>query len=322
VSTDDLTADELADHDEVGVNALTVYLRIETFYEFAKILLNRLARLIPYYFGHADGVPLSKHRQLPRALPAFAGQKGLTLPQALTDQADELQRRISDYRDKTITHGHSPRTYRGTAIYLNTGEAMISTHRLYPERAADAPRQSETPGPPTRRASRAPLAPRSPRRSRGTDAAGGRDVRPAPHGHAAAAGVAPGALQARAGHADLGRLSATSTSRECSSARRLSSPRRACSAPRPSISRRWRTALARSPRGRVDAAPVGRQQAPVLAVGTDTPQAVPLGRAPLTRQKRDLRAVGRPLGACVAPRRHRERPPVSAADGLRPEVAF
>jgi hypothetical protein len=53
--------------------------------------------------------------------------------------------RISDYSDKTITHSHSPRTYRGTAICLNTGEAMISTHRLYPERAADAPRQSETP---------------------------------------------------------------------------------------------------------------------------------------------------------------------------------
>jgi hypothetical protein len=143
--TDDLTADELALHDEVGVNGLTVYLRIETFYVFAKILLDRLARLIPHYFGHADGVPLSKHRQLPTALPAFAERKGLTLPPALTEQADELQRRISDYRDKTITHGHSPRTYRGTALSLNTGEAMISTHRLYPERAADAPRQSETP---------------------------------------------------------------------------------------------------------------------------------------------------------------------------------
>jgi hypothetical protein len=145
VSTDDLTPDELELRNEVAVNGLTVYLRIETFYEFAKILLNRLARLVPHYFGHADGVALRKHRQLPMALPAFAEQKELELPAALIEQADELQHRISDYRDKTITHGHSPRTYRGTAIELSTGEAMISTHRLYPERRADAPRQSETP---------------------------------------------------------------------------------------------------------------------------------------------------------------------------------
>lgn len=140
-----MTAEELELHDEVGEDALRLYLRIETFYLFAKVLLDRLARLIPHYFGHADGVKLSKHSGLKHALPAFAEQKGLTLPARLTDKVDELQRRISDYRDKTIAHGHSPRTYRRTAIYLSSGEAMISTHRLYSEAETDAPRQSETP---------------------------------------------------------------------------------------------------------------------------------------------------------------------------------
>jgi hypothetical protein len=140
-----MTADELELHDEVGLSGLKVYLRIETFYLFAKILLDRLARLVPHYFGHGHGVKLSKHSQLKDALPAFAEQKGLALPPQLLDRIDELTRRISDYRNKTITHGHSPRTYRGTAIYLNTGEAMISTHRLYPVDASDAAQQSETP---------------------------------------------------------------------------------------------------------------------------------------------------------------------------------
>jgi hypothetical protein len=147
VSTDDLTAEELELHHEVGVNGLTVYLRIEAFYVFAKILLDRLARLIPHYFGHADYVRLSKHRHLPEALPAFAEQKGLTLSPELTERVVELQRRISDYRDKTITHGHSPRTYRGTAIELGTGEAMISTQRVYPvnENETEMGLRSETP---------------------------------------------------------------------------------------------------------------------------------------------------------------------------------
>jgi hypothetical protein len=78
VSTDDLTADELALHDEVGVNALTVYLRIETFYEFAKILLNRLARLIPHYFGHADGVQLSRPMSYSSASPTTATRRSRT----------------------------------------------------------------------------------------------------------------------------------------------------------------------------------------------------------------------------------------------------
>ena len=145
LSTDDLTAEELELHGEVGVNGLTVYLRIETFYVFAKILLDRLARLIPHYFGHADYVPLSKHRQLPGTLPAFAEQKGLTLSPELAERVVELQRRISDYRDKTITHGHSPRTYRGTALELSTGEAMISTQRVYPVNETEMGLRSETP---------------------------------------------------------------------------------------------------------------------------------------------------------------------------------
>lgn len=42
-SPEEMTAEELELHDEVGVDGLRVYLRIDTFYVFAKILLDKLA---------------------------------------------------------------------------------------------------------------------------------------------------------------------------------------------------------------------------------------------------------------------------------------
>jgi hypothetical protein len=122
-----------------------LYLRVETFYLFAKILLDQLAAFIPYYFGPGRGVKLSKHSQLKAALPVLAEQKCISLPDSLTARIDELTRRISVYRDWNITHGHSPRTFQGMVIDLATGEAKVSTHRLYPRDAAETGQDSETP---------------------------------------------------------------------------------------------------------------------------------------------------------------------------------
>jgi hypothetical protein len=144
-SDHETTAEERELLDALGLASLRVYLRIETFYVFAKILLDRLAAFIPHYFGEARGVGLSKHSKLEEALPRFAEQKGLTLAPSLTERVAELTRRVSDYRDKRITHDHSPRTSRGTAYDLGTGEAMIYTYRLYPARPEDESVRSETP---------------------------------------------------------------------------------------------------------------------------------------------------------------------------------
>jgi hypothetical protein len=122
-----------------------LYLRVETFYLFAKILLDQLAAFVPYYLGPGRGVKLSKHSQLKAALPVLAEQKSLSIPDSLAARIDELTRRISDYRDWHITHGHSPRRFRGMVIDLATGEATVSTHRLYPRDAAETGQDSETP---------------------------------------------------------------------------------------------------------------------------------------------------------------------------------
>jgi hypothetical protein len=144
-SDHEVTAEERELLDAQGLASLRVFLRIETFYVFAKILLDRLAAFIPYYFGPAHDVRLSRHSKVEEALPRFAEQKGLTLAPSLTERVAELTRRVSDYRDKRITHDHSPRTSRGTAYDLGTGEAMIYTYRMYPARPEDASFRSETP---------------------------------------------------------------------------------------------------------------------------------------------------------------------------------
>lgn len=144
----EVTPEEEALEDELGVLSLIVYLRIETFYVFAKILLDKLARLIPHYLGQAQGVGIQRHSTLTEneALVRFAKAKDLApVPPSLTALIDGLSSRISKYRNQSITHAYSPRAMRGTAYSHETGETMISTHRLYPRDASDTSTFSETP---------------------------------------------------------------------------------------------------------------------------------------------------------------------------------
>jgi hypothetical protein len=122
-----------------------VHLRIETFYLFAKILLDKLARLFPNYFGQGQGVRLRKHSQLKKALPKFAQEKGLTIPPTLTGRIDELSDRIAVYRDHSIVHAHDPRLHRSTAYDLETGEVSIATGTLPSRGGAGTGSKSETP---------------------------------------------------------------------------------------------------------------------------------------------------------------------------------
>ena len=126
---------------------LVLHLRIETFYLFAKILLDKLARLLPHYFGSARGVKLSGHSSLVGgALPRFASALGLApVPASLTALIDDLGRRVSDYRDRSITHAYSPRTFRGTTFELVGRDAAILTGTLYPRSESETSTTSETP---------------------------------------------------------------------------------------------------------------------------------------------------------------------------------
>jgi hypothetical protein len=109
-----------------------VHLEIESFYLFAKILLDELAHAIENYFGPARGLSLDSHDDLAKSLRAYAAAKGLTIPEEFEKSVSDLRQRISDFRDQQIAHEKSPRTMRGTT-WDTTGEVMLATNRLYPK---------------------------------------------------------------------------------------------------------------------------------------------------------------------------------------------
>ena len=126
-----------------------VHFEIESFYVFAKTLLDRIAMNFQYLFGppRARGIPIGSHHQLIDHLAAYAEDRGLLLvPAELLPKAVQLQARISDYRDDEITHANNPRVTKGMSIVA--GFTRIHLGRLLPtphELAQNEVTQSATP---------------------------------------------------------------------------------------------------------------------------------------------------------------------------------
>lgn len=88
-------------------------LQIETFYMFAKILLDRIALLIQQHFGPARRLPLTSHDKLVKNLRRYAESHNFGLPSDFLQQAETLKVRISDFRDKNIQHRAWPHVSDG-----------------------------------------------------------------------------------------------------------------------------------------------------------------------------------------------------------------
>lgn len=91
-----------------------IQLEIETFYLFAKILLDKIALFIENYFGQARGISLRSHDKWERNHEQYRLAKHLTYPQGFSDSIVFVKEHISDYRDKQISHLQSQRTVRAT----------------------------------------------------------------------------------------------------------------------------------------------------------------------------------------------------------------
>src|SRR5713226_7399573 len=99
--------------------SILVHLEIESFYLFAKILLDKIAHSIEFYFGPVRKRPLDSHDDLCKNLPVYAEQKELVLSPDFLKLATELKKDVSDYRDYEIAHEKSPRRIRGTIFYAD-----------------------------------------------------------------------------------------------------------------------------------------------------------------------------------------------------------
>ena len=90
-----------------------LHMEIEVFYIFAKILLDKIAHSIEFYFGPVNKASLDSHDQLVKHLERYrAGRKLQTGEelQRFASIAGRLKRDISDFRDYQIAHEKSPRT--------------------------------------------------------------------------------------------------------------------------------------------------------------------------------------------------------------------
>ena len=108
------------------------HLEVESFYVFAKLLLDRIALFINRYFGVIRGLELRSHDRLVKHFTAYAIAKGLTLPDSFVPHIHHLKEMISDFRDKQIAHAHNLRTIRGTGIDPENRVILTST-TVYPK---------------------------------------------------------------------------------------------------------------------------------------------------------------------------------------------
>ena len=94
-----------------------LYLRIETFYVFAKVLLDKLAQAVQGFFGHARGASLSRHSKLRANLGVYASLKNLSPPVQILELAESLDPIVA-FRDEYVVHVQSPRLFK-----MTTGDA-------------------------------------------------------------------------------------------------------------------------------------------------------------------------------------------------------
>lgn len=102
---------------------LVVRMEIESFYLFARILLDKIALAVHFYFGlHQSGHSLLI-RQLAKA--------GVLPSERLQTLAKDLGKKIGGFRSEQITHQRELRAIRATGYRTGEGPRMILSN-LYP----------------------------------------------------------------------------------------------------------------------------------------------------------------------------------------------
>jgi hypothetical protein len=128
----DATSEEIELSKSADALRADAHLQIESFYLFAKMLLDDIARALEYYFGQARDCSLDTHDDFTKKLQRYATAKDLTIPKGLKEATEDLKRRVCDVRDVRITHEKSPRTMKGTVSGGEAAGVRMIMIRLYP----------------------------------------------------------------------------------------------------------------------------------------------------------------------------------------------
>lgn len=128
-----LTAEQEHRLNELDKATDLLHLEIESFYLFAKILLDAVARAIEKYFGLGRACSLDSHHDLIENFAKYAAQKKLDIPTDFIDKAKQLREDISNFRDHEIAHSKRLNRVTGTALTPDRRRAtMIAASTVLP----------------------------------------------------------------------------------------------------------------------------------------------------------------------------------------------
>jgi hypothetical protein len=135
------TGDQLELHARGKQLTTDLHLEIESFYVFGKMLLDRVANTIEYYFGQVRKRPLDSHDDLVKNLEEYSRSLELEVPATLMAAATSLKEKIADHRDYEVAHEKNPRSVFATVFYAD-GRTSIANTKLYPK-ASDKQAESK-----------------------------------------------------------------------------------------------------------------------------------------------------------------------------------
>jgi hypothetical protein len=141
-----MTSEDMAEWKQSTDLTTVLHLDIETFYLFAKILLDRIADTFGLVFGVDWKISGSSYSDLSKRFETLCREKGLEIrPDTLPALIAKLWEAIVDYRNTLIERLDDPRVLKGT--FWAPGKASgIITSLMYPG-AEDAERFRQTEDP-------------------------------------------------------------------------------------------------------------------------------------------------------------------------------
>ncbi len=105
---------------------------IETFYVFARILLDKITQATRACFGPGKGMTAS-HRQFMNVFPGYLGARNLSTPaNEFMHLMRDFENRIMDFRDDVIVHEKSPRGMKGLGWNNEERLTYLTYNRLFP----------------------------------------------------------------------------------------------------------------------------------------------------------------------------------------------
>jgi hypothetical protein len=142
VGSGELDADRLRAFEHEKQLALAVHLETESFYLFAKILLDQAAGTCGFYFSDR---PKWSHKQLTDAFPNVCSKRSLNMtPKCLYQMMIDLEKEVIEFRNERVQHATDPRMRHGT-VWAGKGARML-THLVFPSNHEEALAHQKTSG--------------------------------------------------------------------------------------------------------------------------------------------------------------------------------